>query len=1615
MPAINVSRTDTFEAQRQKINEIGANLFQISQGGSDLSTGNLKLGDGTRNVPSLSFINESSLGIFRPDSGSIGYVSAGKNLFDITTTGQINYKNLVVQKRVITSGDIEITDPGSDYGTGTYEGIAVLGGTGDGATLDIVVTEFVGSITNNGEDYKGGQYFGVAVAGGTGSGAEATVNIETIEGDITDEGSAYKPGIYNNVPLTGGSGDNNAIADVVINGDTLFTGNITSGGSNYTDDVYEDVPLINEPLTTYTVTVVSNPGSPPPDNIYQINSLNNPTLTFELGNTYKFDLSSSTLSGHPFGLADNFGLQLSNQYYTEVVVGVAGNAGAALYVTIHPDAPTTDLQYLCQVHPNMGNTITVQSGTPGNGGNSILATLEISGGTVVAVTITNPGTNYEIGDTLIVNPGDVQSSLSGGNGFLYTLSGITFTGVVASVTISDEGTNYLNGDVLSANDSDLGGGGGSGFQYTITSNPGQVSSIDFGNSKGSGYSAGDILTLGSVVTGVTGTTNGQVQDLIATLGTGTSFTVASSAGIVAGQLVTSSLFETGQVAEGTVVQSVVGNTITLDLAPDTPGQASLTFTSEGDLNTVTVSSLAGIGVDYEVTQTGGSGQIPAGLTVSSISVEDGTVTLSDDATLAGTVTLTFSPPWGTPTSAFQYTIGSIGAVETVVVNDGGNGYSKLDTLTVDGTNLVQPIVRAVTVQNFQELSFVTPPSQGFIVVGNTLEYDDGTLASTGEVVEVTVNGGVITSVLVETLGVSSGDEITRVGNATLLEVDTATDKNKFYIDGVLTPDLTLYVGSTYLFDTTDQSNGEHNFNLSAFQGGSYLVVDNISATLAATETQVTVADTTGILEGMTVTATGDGTLSLETTVVSVDSATTFTLSANPTASGAVTLTFTGNAYTDGVTPTGDGLQIKVTSNTPSSLYYFCSSGGDVHEGMGGDAVITIDPNNPNTFGDGLVLTLTNVSEQDVITLDVLNGKVIAQNIETETGTIEDLTVNTLISTKTIDVQQKVLTSEIETASTLTLDAPAIDIAGNVAFPNNVLTVTANDGNLVTQGNVRANGGLNINNILTITDNEIITTGTSDITMIPALNRVAKVDTSTAFVIPTGTTGQRPISPIAQDGAIRFNSETNQYEGYSETNAQWSSLGGVRDLDGNTTILAEETVGANDNTLWFINDNINTIKVSPNYLEFVNVKKVRSPNIAAPTYTNWAAQAPVALGDYVKYQNNIYEVTTVNNPGGTNLLAVAGSEPIHTSGTATNGDVILTWYTSAVAPLTFEEISEVKIDPLGFTSFSVNNQLKISMNKISSFTNDILIAPNGSQKVKIDCQSSLVLPVGDNNSKGNPAQGSVRYNTDDQQFEGYNGAQWGGLGGVKDIDQDTKIIPETSPNADEDILYFFNANNNTMRLSAGALTLDTIDTIDSVSEVLNLNAEVFGISNLGLNIDHTVSDTTFLYSTKDKLDIGLSSGLNNDHLLRLTNTGDIIFNLGFTTGTPDNITLLDDELTNLDLNHFRLNTSRLSLTRQTGATGNATLYNMSTESSGKVLVTAVNTTTGDKEIVEFNVIDDGTNLYYTEINNIKTGAEIISATFDVDGLNNSRINVTLDSALGLNDNVEITFVKTITKR
>ena len=68
----------------------------------------------------------------------------------------------------------------------------------------------------------------------------------------------------------------------------------------------------------------------------------------------------------------------------------------------------------------------------------------------------------------------------------------------------------------------------------------------------------------------------------------------------------------------------------------------------------------------------------------------------------------------------------------------------------------------------------------------------------------------------------------------------------------------------------------------------------------------------------------------------------------------------------------------------------------------------------------------------------------------------------------------------------------------------------------------------------------------------------------AFVIPVGNTAQSSTANV--QGAIRYNSEITQFEGYSGSN--WSSLGGVRSVDGLTYIIAEATPSASDDILYF---------------------------------------------------------------------------------------------------------------------------------------------------------------------------------------------------------------------------------------------------------------------------------------------------------------------------------------------------------------------------------------------------------------------------------------------------------------
>ena len=1655
MPAINVAKTDTFELQRQKINQIGDQIFSISQGGSDLSTGNLKIGDGTRLAPSLAFVSEDTLGVYKPAIGTLGFISSQKKLFNISEADVVSFRDFKVQQSVLQTSGLTLTSSGSNYDVGVYNDISLTGGTGAGASANIVVVEFEGTITNTGANYNAGSYSSISPLGGNGNGALISFDVEGLAGNIINQGSAYAPAQYTGVPLTGGNGSG-AIADIDITGTSTITGSISNAGTGYEDGNY-------------------------------------------------------------------FGVQLT------------GGNGSAAEVDI---------------------TVTSNS--------------------ISAVTVVSSGSGYQVGDVLGVDP--TFDGVGNGSNFAFTVATVVNTGVVSAVLITDDGQDYQAGDVLSANVSNLGGGSGAGFQFTVTSSPGIVQNLVF-TDRGTGYQTGDVLTLSSGVTGLSAQLRGQVFDVSTTVTSGsTSVTVADTTGIIAGMDVNSGgESDVGTIAAGTTVQSVdSGTTLTLSVAATGTGAITLSFSSQGSLDEIEVTSVAGIGIGDEVTQTGGTGVLASGYNVIAIDEVNNIITINFTPTTAGTATLNITPSYGSPTTDFEFTIGNLGVVEQVSIQNGGNGYTDNDILSAEATQLTQPIILPVTNVSIDKISFSPSPSDSTFSIGDVLRKVDGdiqgvspqtqptvtpttvgplastldsnsttiTVSSTtginqgdlvtsdgadvGQVADSTTVAAVVNSTTITlstepslsgasnltfasdesgtfndvasgssngtgatfnvsrgsdgqisqidiaqsgrfyqdldvitiagnlvggtspthdiTLQVNSvtsnpdqpvhkiitssgntdfvyvtygaslanGDEIYVLGNtSTTYTVNTASGlQYRWFIDtgsgAVMTPDLTLYSGSTYQFDLQDASNSGHEFILSEFRDGIHPPsnVTGISANLDTSSTEITVSSVVGLLVGMeVVVSSGTGDLNPSTLIANIVG-NVITLSEAPSTSGFSTLEFRGTEYTDGVVRSGSALTISVIDTTPS-LYYACAITSSDHYDEGGEdndeATVTIDLNNPKVFGSGLQITANEVLETDVILSDIESGTLTAVTMIAPTGTFT--TLNSSGTSTLSSINANSLSVSAINGSTITVTATGTlqlnsDIAVGSTSP---ITMSSASGDITTSGVLKTFNSLNVNNSLTITDNDIASASNLDLTLTPATGRVTKVDSVSAITIPAGNTNERPPSGVVENGSIRFNTDSSQYEGYSASTNSWASLGGVRDIDGNTYILAELTAGSNDNILYFYNDGNNTLQLNSSSLDFRTAKNISSTKLGLPSYTLWTANTAVTIGQYLRYKNNLYEVT------GSGTTATSGSEPTHTSGATNNGSSQLTWYATAVSPLTISEVEEFRIGPDKDCPLIIGQELKLHDNRISTTVEDLIIEPNAGKQVIVDSVTHFRIPAGNNNQKSIAAAGpgSIRFNTEIQQYEGYSGTNWSSLGGVRDVDGNTYIIPETAPAANENILYFYNNNVNTLQLTGTALDFTNIDSITtSGGNSLALNTEIVTFNSVDTTIDNSDSTSTFISGTKQYLDLGLSSGLNTDPILRLDDQGDVYLNTTFGSGSFNGVKVLDGQLKEFELADYKISTSTFALTKGGLESSAVVLYPSGTSKGCEVTVVS-KSSSGKRSMTKYSVIDNGTDIFHNEYASLNTSLDQYTAAFDFTASTEPRITLSLSNDHATSDIINFT--------
>ena len=152
---------------------------------------------------------------------------------------------------------------------------------------------------------------------------------------------------------------------------------------------------------------------------------------------------------------------------------------------------------------------------------------------------------------------------------------------------------------------------------------------------------------------------------------------------------------------------------------------------------------------------------------------------------------------------------------------------------------------------------------------------------------------------------------------------------------------------------------------------------------------------------------------------------------------------------------------------------------------------------------------------------------------------------------------------------------------------------------------------------------------------------------------------------------------------------------------------------------------------------------------------------------------------------------------HTAGTLTAGSALIV-------------DSNSKIDVLNVDNVTING------NDISSTDSNgnLTLTPNGTGIVDINKTDGLKIPVGTTAQRaGSPVTGQLRYNSTTSQFEGYAASSWGSLGGVIDVDADTKITAESAAGQDEDVLTFFTAGTAQVVIADGALRPVTDNDVD----------------------------------------------------------------------------------------------------------------------------------------------------------------------------------------------------------
>ena len=459
-----------------------------------------------------------------------------------------------------------------------------------------------------------------------------------------------------------------------------------------------------------------------------------------------------------------------------------------------------------------------------------------------------------------------------------------------------------------------------------------------------------------------------------------------------------------------------------------------------------------------------------------------------------------------------------------------------------------------------------------------------------------------------------------------------------------------------------------------------------------------------------------------------------------------------------------------------------------------------------------------------------------------------------------------LGSDTNTWSNIYVDEAQID---NIQITDNFITSTVSNADLdlrangtgeilVPENDVQIDNNLNVDGTSTLGDTNIVgtithtgdTTQTGDTTVTGNVTVTQDLDVSGAAQFEEILVDDNYITTTTSNADLELRANGTGNIIVPNNNVTFSQDLTVSETIAARNITATGTISVNDY-------NISDIHIDDNYIE------TTVSNADLELRANGTGRIYVPSND-VLIDNDL---TVTGNVVVGNDLTITGD--------FTADDITL----SGIATANEFTTGDIRIFQNVITTTNSNSNLNLRANGTGNIiaesfefddntirtTGDFIIEP-GSEYIKLNSTGALRVPVGDESERPSAEAGQIRFNTDTNVFEGYDGTNWIQLHGVVDLDRDTSVTAELTPGANDNTIRFnvggaTVADINATRLRSNQIEVDNItingNTISSTTDTdLNLTANGTGdvvIENFdiqGSSIINTVTDavTTFENTT-----------------------------------------------------------------------------------------------------------------------------------------------------------------------